>query len=54
MGRGKITLAGVEDAGPRAVTGGTGEFRNVRGQATGFDFSTFPPVFLATFELIGG
>ena len=53
-GRGKIILAGVEDAGLRAVTGGTGEFRNVRGQASGFDFSEFPPLFPVTFELIGG
>ena len=39
FGRGKLQLQGVEDAGPRAVTGGTGDFRNVRGEATGFDFS---------------
>lgn len=32
-GRGKIQLQGVEDNGPRAVVGGTGDFRNVRGEA---------------------
>ena len=53
--RGKIQLQGVEDGGPRAVVGGTGEFRNVRGEATGFDFSNFvgPGEFMATFKLIG-
>ena len=40
-GRGKIQLQGVEDTGPRAVTGGTGDFENVEGVATGFDFSNF-------------
>ncbi len=51
--RGKIQVQGVEDDGPRAVTGGTGEFRNVRGEATGFDFSNFLSVgeFTATFNL---
>jgi hypothetical protein len=56
FGRGKIQVQGVEDAGPRAVTGGTGDFRNVRGEATGFDFSQFgsgPGEFIATFKLIG-
>ncbi len=52
-GRGKIILTGVEDEGPRAITGGTGDFRNVRGEATGIDLSEFP-VFPVTFELIGG
>ena len=32
-GRGKIQVQGVEDAGPRAVTGGTGDFANLRGAA---------------------
>ena len=31
-GRGKILIAGVESDVPRAVTGGTGNFRNARGQ----------------------
>ena len=54
-GRGKIQVQGVEDGGPRAVVGGTGEFKNVRGEATGFDFSNFvgPGEFSATFKLIG-
>jgi hypothetical protein len=58
FGHGKIQVQGVEDEGPRAVTGGTGKFRNVRGQATEFDFSKFLDTgdgeFLATFQLIGG
>ena len=55
-GRGKIQVQGVEDGGPRAVTGGTGDFRNVRGEATGFDFSDFvvDSEFTGTFKLIGG
>ncbi len=54
-GKGKIQVQGVEDEGPRAVTGGTGKFRNVRGQATGFDFSEFFVTgrFVATFKLAG-
>ena len=54
-GRGKIQVQGVEDEGPRAVTGGTGRFRNVRGQATKFDFSEFFDTgrFVATFKLAG-
>ena len=54
-GRGKIQVQGVEDEGPRAVTGGTGDFRNVRGEATGFDFSDLfvGGEFTATFKLIG-
>ena len=51
-GRGKIQVQGVEDGGPRAVTGGTGQFRNVRGEMTGADLSAFPD-FTATFKLIG-
>ena len=54
--RGKIQVQGIEDDGPRAVVGGTGEFRNVRGEATGFDLSQFMATgeFIATFKLIGG
>ncbi len=53
--RGKIQVQGIEDDGPRAIVGGTGEFRNVRGEATGFDFSQLGATgeFIATFELIG-
>jgi len=52
-GRGKIQVQGVEDGGPRAVTGGTGDFKNVKGEATGFDFSDFVSgsEFTATFDL---
>ncbi len=49
--RGKIQVQGVEDEGARAVTGGTGEFRNVRGEMTGADLSAFPD-FTVTFKLI--
>ena len=54
--RGKIQVQGIEDEGPRAVVGGTGDFRNVRGEATGFDLSQFGATgeFIATFKLIGG
>ena len=57
-GRGKIQVQGVEDGGPRAIVGGTGDFRNVRGEATGFDLSeflepNFNGEFIATFQLIG-
>ncbi len=54
-GRGKIQVQGVEDEGPRAVTGGTGDFRNVRGEATGFDLSDLfvGGEFTATFKLQG-
>ena len=53
--RGKIQVQGFEDEGPRAVVGGTGHFRNVRGQATGFDLSEFMATgeFSGTFKLIG-
>ena len=56
--RGKIQVQGDEDDGPRAVVGGTGDFRNVGGQATGFDFSefgdpSFNGEFIAFFELTG-
>ncbi len=40
-GKGKIQVQGVEDEGPRAVTGGTGKYREVRGEATEFDLSEF-------------
>ena len=30
--RGKITIAGIESEAPRAVTGGTGDFANARGE----------------------
>ncbi len=54
-GRGKIQVQGFEDEGPRAVTGGTGDFRNVRGEATGFDLSDLfgGGEFTATFKLKG-
>ncbi len=52
-GRGKIQLQGVEDGGPRAVVGGTGDFRNVRGEATGFEFTGPGDEFLVSFKLIG-
>ncbi len=51
--RGKIQVQGVEDDGPRAVTGGTGEFINVRGEMTGSNLSTAFPNFTVTFRLIG-
>ena len=50
--RGKIQVQGIEDEGPRAVTGGTGDFLNVRGEMTGSDLSAFPD-FTVTFRLIG-
>ena len=31
-GRGKILVAGVESGAPRGVTGGTGHFREARGE----------------------
>jgi hypothetical protein len=52
FGKGKIQVQGVEDEGPRAVTGGTGNFRNTRGEMTGADLSGFPN-FTVTFRLIG-
>jgi hypothetical protein len=56
FGKGKIQVQGVEDEGPRAVTGGTGKYSNVRGEATGFDLSEFFVTgrFTGTFKLIGG
>jgi len=51
-GKGKIQVQGVEDEGPRAVTGGTGKYRNTRGEMTGADLSNFPD-FTVTFLLIG-
>ena len=55
FGRGKILVQGFEDEGPRAVVGGTGDFRNVRGEATGFDLSQFggSGEFTGTFKLKG-
>ncbi len=52
FGRGKIQVQGIEDEGPRAVTGGTGDFRNVRGEMTGADLSNFP-AFTVAFQLLG-
>ena len=52
-GCGKIQTQGVEDAGARAVTGGTGRFRNARGEITGSVFAPNGLDFTATFELIG-
>ena len=52
FGKGKIQVQGVEDEGPRAVTGGTGNFRNTRGEMTGADLGGFPN-FTVTFRLIG-
>ena len=51
---GKLQLQGAEDDGPRAVNGGTGKFRNVRGEGT-FDSSNLPVdgSFLGTFTLLG-
>ena len=53
FGVGKFQLQGAEDEGPRAVTGGTGKFDEVTGQATGFDFSNLgvDGSFVAKFEL---
>ena len=53
-GRGKILADGAENAGPRAMTGGTGDFRYARGQITGTDFSSFDTTgeFVVTFALI--
>ena len=55
LGEGKIQVQGVEDEGPRAVTGGTGKYREVRGEATGFDFSELFVTgrFTANFKLKG-
>ncbi len=50
--KGKIQVQGVEDEGKRAVTGGTRNFKRVRGEATEFDFSELDTGrFIATFEL---
>ncbi len=51
FGRGKLQVQGVEDNGPRAVTGGTGDFRNVRGEGD-FDVTGFP-AFTVSFKLQG-
>ena len=57
-GRGKILIAGVESDAPRAVTGGTGHFRNARGQGIPdiviFDFLGNPGgKFRISFNLTG-
>ena len=54
FGKGKIQVQGIEDDGRRAVVGGTGRFRNARGQmiAPGFP-AGFPPFFSADFHLSG-
>ncbi len=51
--RGKIILTGEEDGGVRPITGGSGDFRNVRGDTT-FDLSSLgvDGSFLASFTLI--
>lgn len=51
FGRGKIQVQGVEDNGPRAVTGGTGAFWNARGEMI-TDLTDFPE-FTVTFWLLG-
>ena len=51
FGRGKIQTQGLEDEGPRAVVGGTGDFSEVSGEATSVDLSPFPPEFTITFDL---
>ncbi len=53
FGRGKIILTGREGqpgGSPRAITGGTGDFKNVRGQAT---FSGNLALLHVNFELMG-
>ena len=58
---GKILLQGAEDLGPRAIIGGTGRFRNARGEAVESDLlpvgapdgMTDRPEFTITFNLIG-
>jgi len=52
FGVGKLQLQGAEDDGPRAINGGTGQFRNVRGEGTGFEFFG-DGSFQGTFNLIG-
>ena len=49
-GRGKIQTQGIENDGLRAVVGGTGDFRNVRGEAN-VEFTASG--FTASFRLIG-
>ena len=50
FGCGKIQTQGVEDNGPRAVTGGTGDFSEVSGEITEANLTNFPK-FTVTFEL---
>ena len=55
-GRGKILIAGIESDAPRAVTGGTGDFANARGEGIPdvalFDFVNSGK-FRISFDLIG-
>ena len=54
--RGKIIIAGVESADPRAVVGGTDDFANARGQGVpNLDLFDFPNSgrFRITFDLTG-
>ena len=55
FGRGKIQVQGIEDGSPRAITGGTGEFVNVRGEMTEptDNGAIFRPEFTVTFKLLG-
>jgi len=43
-GREKILIAGVESDDPRGVTGGTGDFRDARGEGTNIKFKDVGPV----------
>ena len=55
-GRGTISVQGVEAFGaafvPRAVDGGTGDFRNARGEMTSAEFTAVGEL-TVTFKLIG-
>ncbi len=53
-GRGKILIAGVESAAPRAVIGGTGDFVNARGVGVP-DLARFDSegIFTIAFNLTG-
>ncbi len=53
-GRGKILIAGVESGAPRAVTGGTGDFVNARGEGIA-DLTLFETegIFTIAFSLTG-
>lgn len=56
FGRGKIATQGLEDESPRAVTGGTGDFRLARGQAMARFFPDDPEgvSFAITFRVVTG